>query len=170
MRTSLAVITAALTCISCNRTSTTEPQRSSSPAKIAPVVSNGGQQSFAAIVDRVAPAVVTIRSERRVRAPQQFPFFSDPMLRDFFGFGRGMQQAPREEVQRGLGSGVVVSEDGYILTNHHVIDGAQDIKVEFTEGGRSVKARLVGSDAPSDLAVLKVEAIIVQCPAAWRFR
>ena len=101
--------------------------------------------------------MVTIRSERRVRAPQQFPFFNDPMLRDFFGFGRGMQQAPREEVQRGLGSGVVVSEDGYILTNHHVIDGAQDIKVEFTEGGRSVKARLVGSDAPSDLAVLKVD-------------
>jgi serine protease Do len=157
MRTSLAVITAALACISCNRTSTTEPQRSSSPAKIAPVVSKGGQQSFAEIVDRVAPAVVTIRSERRVRAPQQFPFFNDPMLRDFFGFGRGAPQAPREEVQRGLGSGVVVSEDGYIVTNHHVIDGAQDIRVEFTEGGRTVKARLVGSDPPSDLAVLKVD-------------
>jgi Do/DeqQ family serine protease len=51
----------------------------------------------------------------------------------------------------------VVSEDGYIVTNHHVIDGAQDIKVEFTDGGRIVKARLVGSDAPSDLAVLKVD-------------
>ena len=95
MRTSLAVITAALTCISCNRTSTSETQRSSSPAKIAPVVSKGGQQSFADIVDRVAPAVVTIRSERRVRAPQQFPFFNDPMLREFFGFGRGTPQAAR---------------------------------------------------------------------------
>jgi Do/DeqQ family serine protease len=153
MRTSLAVITAALACISCNRTK--EPQRSSSQPAAAPIVASGGQQSFADIVDRVAPAVVTIRSERRVRAPQQYPFFNDPMLREFFGFGRGMRQAPREEVQRGLGSGVVVSEDGYILTNHHVIDGAQDIKVEFAEG-RSVQARLVGSDAPSDLAVLKM--------------
>ena len=54
------------------------------------------------------------------------------MLREFFGFGRG-RAAPRDEVQSGLGSGVVVSEDGYIVTNHHVIDGAQDIKVELTE-------------------------------------
>ena len=64
----------------------------------------------------------------------------------------------------------MVSEDGYILTNHHVIDGAQDIKVEFTDGGRSVKARLVGSDAPSDLAVLKVSGDHRTGAAAWRFR
>ena len=62
------------------------------------------------------------------------PFFNDPMLRDFFGLGRGRMAQPRDEVQRGLGSGVVVSEDGYILTNHHVIDGAQEIKVEVSEG------------------------------------
>ena len=104
------------------------------PRRAARSCRSGGQQSFADIVDRVAPAVVTIRSERRVRAPQQFPFFNDPMLRDFFGFGRGRQVQPRDEVQRGLGSGVVVSEDGYILTNHHVIDGAQEIKVELSEG------------------------------------
>ena len=58
-------------------------------------------------------------------------------------------------MQRGLGSGVVVSEDGYILTNHHVVDGAQEIKVEFAEG-KTYSAKLIGSDAPSDLAVLKV--------------
>jgi len=155
MRKVLAVVAAALTISSCNRK--IEPQRSSSStsAPAAPIVSGKGQQSFADIVDRVAPAVVTIRSERRVRAPQQFPFFNDPMLREFFGLGRGQREAPRDQIQRGLGSGVIVSEDGYILTNHHVIDGAQDITVEFTEG-RTQSARLVGSDPPSDLAVLKV--------------
>ena len=82
------------------------------------------------------------------------------MLRRFFGeqFGRGQRgpQQPKGK-QRGLGSGVVVSADGYILTNNHVIDDADDIRVEFTDG-RTFKAKLVGSDKPSDLALLKVEA------------
>jgi serine protease Do len=140
----------------CNRG--TEPQRalSTSPSSpSAPPIRSNGQQSFADIVDRVAPAVVTIRSERRVRAPQQFPFFNDPMLREFFGLGRNGAPPSRDQVQRGLGSGVVVSEDGYVLTNHHVIDGAQEIAAEFADGRRE-KARLVGSDPPSDLAVLKM--------------
>lgn len=139
-------------CAACNRQP--ERSRSSSPAA-APIVSNGGQQSFAEIVDRVAPAVVTVRSERRARAPQQFPFFNDPMLREFFGLGRGGREAPRDQIQRGLGSGVVVSEDGYLLTNHHVVDGAQEIRVEFAEGAVH-RATLVGNDPPSDLAVLKI--------------
>jgi Do/DeqQ family serine protease len=149
----VVVLAVALTLISCYRTIESEQRPSSQP--VTPVVIGNGQQSFAEVVDRVAPAVVTIRSERRVRAPQQFPFFNDPMLREFFGLGRGGAEPPRDQIQRGLGSGVVVTEDGYILTNHHVIDGAQDITVEFAEG-RTEKARLIGSDPPSDLAVLKV--------------
>lgn len=154
MRYTLPVVFASILIVSCNREAE-PPPRAPAPSLAPLATSRGGQQSFAEIVDRVAPAVVTIRSERRVRAPQQFPFFNDPMLREFFGFGRGAQPAPREQIQRGLGSGVVITEDGYILTNHHVIDGAQEIKVEFA-GGKTQQAKLVGSDPPSDLAVLKI--------------
>ena len=114
--------------------------------------------SYADVVARVAPAVVTIRAERVVRAPRQHPFFDDPSLQDFFG-GRAPQPQPqqREMRQRALGSGVVISPDGYIVTNHHVVDGAEQITVEFVDR-RSFPAKLVGTDQPSDLAVLKVDA------------
>ena len=120
----------------------------------------GSVDSYAEVVDRVAPAVVTIRSERRVRSvSQQMPQIPEE-FRDFFGFGDpGRQRGPRQMPERregGLGSGVVVRGDGYILTNHHVIDGADVVTVEFSDG-RSVKAKVIGSDAPSDLAVLKVD-------------
>src|SRR5579872_1037650 len=119
-----------------------------------------GIASFADVVDRVVPAVVTIRSERRLRAPQQFPFFDDPLLRRFFGFGN-KGPAPQSDtpsaVERALGSGVIVRADGHILTNHHVIDGAEDIRVELNDR-RTFKAKLVGSDPPSDLAVLSISA------------
>jgi serine protease Do len=130
-----------------------------------PVASATGlpvQTSYAAVVSRVAPAVVTVRSERRVKvSEQQMPFMDDPMLRELFGDrvprdGQGRQQ-PRTEREEGLGSGVIVSPDGYILTNHHVVDGAQQITVELTDR-RVFNARLVGSDQPSDLAVLKIDA------------
>jgi Do/DeqQ family serine protease len=116
---------------------------------------NTSQTSYADLVSRISPAVVTIRSTERARQAQQFPFMDDPSLREFFGNGAPQQQAP-ERVQ-GVGSGVIVNSDGYILTNHHVVDGAVDIRVELTDN-RSFKAKLVGSDQPSDLAVLKIEA------------
>ena len=110
--------------------------------------------SFADVVARVAPAVVTIHSARRARAPRQHPFFDDPRFREFFGLPRTPQrEAP---AVRGLGSGVIVSNEGYVLTNHHVIDGAEEVTVELTDH-RTYSARLVGSDPPSDLAVLKID-------------
>ncbi len=115
----------------------------------------GLQGSYADLVMRVSPAVVTIRSTERARAPQQFPFMDDPTFREFFG-DRFPQQQPSQKVQ-GVGSGVIVNPDGYILTNHHVVDGALDIRVEMTDS-RTFSAKLVGSDPPSDLAVLKVDA------------
>jgi len=108
------------------------------------------QTSYADLVDRDAPAVVTVRSERRVRVPEQFPFMEMPLLGE-------VQPQPQDRIEHGLGSGVIVSADGYILTNDHVIDGAEDIRVELTDN-RTLPAKVVGSDAPSDLAVLKIDA------------
>lgn len=111
--------------------------------------------SYADVVSKVAPAVVTIHSQVRVRQPQQYPFMNDPFFRRFFG-DRNM--APPAERQRsGLGSGVIIDPNGFILTNHHVIDGADQIKIALSDD-RTLDARVVGTDPPSDLAVLKVEA------------
>ena len=108
--------------------------------------------SYSAVVDRVAPAVVTVRVERRNEGRQmQVP----DELRDFFGPRFQMPQQPRR--QAGLGSGVIVSSDGHILTNNHVVDGAAKINVDLADG-RAFTAKLVGADPASDLAVLKVEA------------
>jgi serine protease Do len=130
---------------------------SSQPSANAPVASVGSETSYADVVSRVAPAVVTIHSEMRVRAPQQFPFSDDPLSNQLFGDrgGRAPQQQQPQQRASALGSGVIVSADGYILTNHHVIDGAEQIKVDLNDN-RTVDAKVVGSDAPSDLAVLKI--------------
>ena len=117
----------------------------------------GAGNSYADVVARVAPAVVTIRAERVVRSPRQHPFLDDPTFRDFFGGRVPQTEPPREQRQRGLGSGIIITADGYIVTNHHVVDGAEEIAVEFTDR-RRFAAKLVGTDQPSDLAVLKIEA------------
>lgn len=124
------------------------------PAPAAPpaATSAGIRTSYAEVVKRVSASVVTLRTESRSRAPQQFPFRDDPFFRRFFG--EPQTPAPEQRI-RGLGSGVIVTADGYILTNHHVIDGAQRIEVDL-QGPRTVTAKLVGSDPPSDLAVLKI--------------
>jgi len=112
--------------------------------------------SYADVVSRVSPAVITIHSQWRPRAPQQFPFMDDPMFRQFFGDRGAIPQQPPER-REGLGSGVIVSTDGYILTNHHVVDGAEQIKVDLNDD-RTLDAKVVGLDPPSDVAVLKIAA------------
>ena len=123
----------------------------------APVVVDGVRTSYADVVQKTSPAVVRIEAEIKARQPQQQPQFN---LDDFFnqqqppqGQGRG-QQPP---VQRGLGSGVIVSADGTILTNNHVVEGAEKITVLMSDD-RTHEARIVGLDEASDLAVLKIEA------------
>src|SRR5688572_14779705 len=141
-------------------TASAAPAPIAAPAVPAPALPAAGV-SYAGVVDQITPAVVTIRSERRVRnISQDIP----DELRQFFGdrFGQG-GRSPRmpERREGGLGSGVIVRSDGYILTNHHVVDGAEHVNVELSDG-RSFKARVVGSDQPSDLAVLKIEGTNLQ--------
>ena len=121
-----------------------------------PVRVNGG---FADVVAKVTPAVVTIRVEAKA-TPQMtqlpFNFPEGSPFGDLFGQrGRGGRQMP-PQVQRGLGSGVIVSNDGYILTNNHVIDNATKISVELSDR-RTVEGKLVGADPASDLAVVKID-------------
>jgi Do/DeqQ family serine protease len=162
--TLLIFLTSLLAFAACNRganqpvrfASTSDPGVGNAPISNQPATLSGPPVlSYADIVNRVSPAVITIHSEMRVRAPQQYPFMNDPLFRQFFG-DRVPQQVP-EQRRSGLGSGVIISTDGYILTNHHVIDGAEQIKVDLNDN-RTLDARVVGSDPPSDLAVLKVDA------------
>lgn len=113
--------------------------------------------SYSQIVDKVSPAVVTVRVAGKVTPEQtsgQTPDIEE--FRRFFGPQFRMPQQ-RPQRTRGLGSGVIVSQDGYILTNHHVIENADSIRVE-TSDKRVLEAKLIGQDPQTDLAVLKVQA------------
>jgi serine protease Do len=121
------------------------------------IAPHGEIRSYADTVDRVAPAVVTVHAARRMKPAGQYPFADDPMSRWFFGQPNQRHSGGgQEQVQHALGSGVIVRSDGHIVTNHHVIDGAQEISIEMVDR-RTFKASLVGSDAPSDIAVLKID-------------
>jgi serine protease Do len=161
----IVVALIALASSSCQKEQQSKNTAQSAPSSPAPVVNHASDQnktggpplSYADVIEKAGPAVVTIRSERRVRAPRQFPFFDNPLFRDFFGDQLPQSRSNRPQVQMALGSGVIVHADGTILTNHHVVDGAEQIKVELPNH-RIFDAKVVGSDPPSDLAVLKIDA------------
>jgi serine protease Do len=113
-------------------------------------------KAYERIAKEVTPAIVTIQSTQVIKV-QQSPFFSDPFFRQFFGDMVPQFGIPREQREHSLGSGVIVSADGYILTNNHVIRHASSIDVQL-EDKRSFKAKVVGADPPSDIAVLKIDA------------
>ena len=125
---------------------------------------------FSPVAKAVTPAVVTIETQAHTRPNQQMPFFRDPFF-DFFRWNSPDQfdpenpprRTPRNQPEgrgrltpRGIGSGVIVSPDGYILTNHHVVEGADKVEVSLNDR-RRFTAKVVGNDAPSDIAVLKIE-------------
>jgi Do/DeqQ family serine protease len=117
--------------------------------------------SFAGIVKKVAPGVVKVLTTTRLQdtSVPQFHGFEDPFWRRFFGdqFGHVFPHSFGPEIQHGLGSGVIVTKNGYILTNNHVVDGASEVKVSLQDG-REFTAKVVGRDPKSDIAVVKIDA------------
>ena len=111
------------------------------------------QLSFAPLVESAAPAVVNVYATRRVKTRARSPFFDDPFFERFFG-GNGFG-APRERVSRSLGSGVIVDPSGVIITNHHVIDGATEVKVALADR-TEFEADVVLDEERTDLAILRI--------------
>jgi serine protease Do len=134
-----------------------------------------GVTSYSSIVKRAAPSVVNIYSTRMVHEREMSPLFNDPLFRHFFGppdennnnnnddedqQGQGNRSRRRHQEpptkSQSLGSGVIISSDGYILTANHVVAGAEEIKVVLADGDQEYTAKVIGTDAPTDVAVLKI--------------
>lgn len=126
----------------------------------APATLTQASMSFAPAVAQAGPAVVNIHAAKIVEERRN-PYYNDPLMERFFG---NSDSPPRRILERTLGSGVTVNADGYIITNHHVIKGAEEIQVAL-HGGRVRPAEVVGTDPETDLAVLKVDPGDRQLPA-----
>jgi serine protease DegQ len=132
------------------------PSAATTPAPATPLAADArpeapsGTQSFRGAAELALPSVVHIFTQQKVRA-QRHPLAGDPLFRHFFGDEPEIDH-PRKS---GLGSGVIVSADGYVLTNYHVIEGADQIEIAL-DNGRTHKAQPVGGDPETDLAVLKL--------------
>ncbi|PWF55209.1 Do family serine endopeptidase [Massilia glaciei] len=141
--------------------SAVRPDWAGGPARLARVGSGAGAVpvlqapplptpgSYSGAAARAMPGVVNIFTRKALR--QNHPLLNDPFFRKFFG-----DRLPDQERQSSLGSGVIVSPDGYILTNNHVVDAADDIEVVLADG-RKAAARIVGADPETDLAVIRVD-------------
>src|SRR5580658_9149680 len=142
---------------------TTEKSLSSNPPatlKLADASEGPSKNSYAPLIKEVLPSVVNVSSSKivhnRMSSEEGMPM--DPFFRQFFGQdGNGRSQAPRDSREKALGSGVIVSPEGYILTNNHVVDGATDVRVTLSDK-REFQAHIVGADPKTDVAILKIDA------------
>ena len=134
-----------------------------------PPLREGSLGGYAEVVEKIAPGVVSVFAKKKTRNLQvrnlddQAKLFADPRLRRFFGdllpdFPKLQNPLPFTPDPRGLGSGVILTPDGYIVTNNHVIEGADEVVVTLTEKGDEFPAEVVGADPQTDLAVLKIDA------------
>lgn len=123
--------------------------------------------TFAPVVKKVAPSVVSVYSTKMVKNDRRSEMLNDPAFRRFFGIpedesdedntSRGGRSRSRKHEETGLGSGVIVSENGYILTNNHVVEGADEIKVSLQGRKEEYVATVIGTDKDTDVAILKIE-------------
>jgi serine protease Do len=114
------------------------------------------RSSFAPVIKRVGPSVVNIYSTVTIRERPSAPA-NDPLSRRFFGEDSDRRNQPRTHREESLGSGVIVTPDGYILTANHVVEGADKVKVALASGEKEFDARIIGTDPATDTAVLKVD-------------
>lgn len=127
--------------------------------RIAPHSESGVIYSYYDSIKDAKRGVVNISTQKKVKsggiAPNH-PLFNDPFFKQFFGDMFG-QVVPQDRIERSLGSGVIISKDGYIITNNHVIDGADKVIVTLPESAKEYQAKVIGKDPRSDLAVIKIE-------------
>jgi serine protease Do len=126
---------------------------------LAPTTSFPGNETFISVAKLAKASVVNISSSQKTVQGEglQNPFFNDPFFRRFFGEEERRFPVPKERREQGLGSGVIVSPDGHILTNNHVVEKADEIKVLLPDK-RTFKAKVIGTDPKTDVAVIKIEA------------
>ena len=113
--------------------------------------------SYNNVLKNVRTSVVNISTQKNlhIQSAQMPPMMDNPFFREFF---RGHPMIPQDRIQRSLGSGVIISKDGYIVTNNHVVDGADKIKVTIAGSKKEYEAKLIGKDKKSDIAIIKIEA------------
>lgn len=113
--------------------------------------------SYNNVLENVRTSIVNISIKKKINSAglNANPFYNDPFFREFF---KGYGQVPQERIEQSLGSGVIISQNGYIITNNHVIDGADEIIVTIAGDKKEYEAKLIGKDEKSDLAVVKIEA------------
>ena len=113
-------------------------------------------EAMAEVAAAVKPAVVNVSTTRTIKTPGiTNPFFNDPFFRQFFGNAFGNPEGPREHKQASLGSGVIIDNSGYIITNNHVVKDADEIKIKLSDG-REFKGKVIGTDQKTDIAVIKI--------------
>ncbi|HTZ46708.1 MAG TPA: DegQ family serine endoprotease [Verrucomicrobiae bacterium] len=130
------------------------------PATLKVADSNEGpsKTSYAPVLKNVLPSVVNVSTSKVVKASHEMGGQQmEPFFRQFFGNGENPFEAPRDRKEKSLGSGVIISPEGYVLTNNHVVDGATEVKVTLSDK-REFTAKVVGTDPKTDIAVLKIDA------------